>query len=339
MHTSPSVTADPPRPTPTAPAAPQTYAPRPPGSEALASQAFAAFKDSVGAGLGFVTVGLAFGALVTQSGLQWWWAGLSAALAFGGSFEFLLIGLVTAVAPLATIGVSAFMVNVRHVFYALSFPLHRIPGRVGKTYSTFALCDEAYALAAGEQARDWTGRRIVCLQLFLHMYWVGSAIAGALLGSLIPKSVTGLDFALTALFAVLAVDAVRDLRGDVPTPVLALLSALAARLLFPGEMLLAAFGLFTAALLARHFAVNRTSDGQNDLNGQNDQNGLNGQRDQDGLSGLDGTGPTTGGELGGSTTLAGGDLSTAVPGTTLPGATPKNGSNHSNHSSGNPNHA
>ncbi|MEU7045395.1 AzlC family ABC transporter permease [Streptomyces varsoviensis] len=249
MHTSPPVTVGPPRPSPVPPAAP--------AAPALPSQALAAFKDSIGAGLGFVTVGLAFGALVTQSGLEWWWAGLSAALAFGGSFEFLLIGLVTAVAPLATIGVSAFMVNVRHVFYALSFPLHRIPGRVSKTYSTFALCDEAYALAAGEQARAWTGRRIVCLQLFLHLYWVGSAVAGALLGSLIPERVTGLDFALTALFAVLAVDAVRDLRGDLPTPVLALLSALAARLLFPGEMLLAAFALFTAGLLARHFAAGR----------------------------------------------------------------------------------
>ncbi|MFD0392570.1 AzlC family ABC transporter permease [Streptomyces nogalater] len=73
-------------------------------------------------GLGFLPLGLAFGALATQSGLEWWWAGLSAALVFGGSFEFLLIGLVTASAPLATIAVSASLVNVRHVFYTLSFP-------------------------------------------------------------------------------------------------------------------------------------------------------------------------------------------------------------------------
>ncbi|MFI0263617.1 AzlC family ABC transporter permease [Streptomyces sp. NPDC017056] len=202
-------------------------------------------------------VGLAFGALVTQSGLDWWWAGLSATLAFGGSFEFLLIGMVTAAAPLATIALSAFMVNVRHVFYALSFPLHRIPGRLGKTYSAFALCDEAYALATGEQARSWSSRRILWLQFFLHLYWAGSATAGALLGSLIPDSITGLDFALTALFAVLALDAVRDLRGDLPTPALALLSALAAHFLFPDQMLLAAFALFAAALLARQLTTGR----------------------------------------------------------------------------------
>ncbi|MER5907720.1 hypothetical protein ABT150_48165 [Streptomyces mirabilis] len=84
-----------------------------------------------------------------------------------------------------------------------------------------------------------------------------AAAVAALLGSLIPESVTGLDFALTALFAVLALDAVRDLRGDLPVPTLAVLSALAARLLVPDEMLLAAFALFTAALLARHRMTSR----------------------------------------------------------------------------------
>ncbi|MEU6819925.1 AzlC family ABC transporter permease [Streptomyces atriruber] len=217
-----------------------------------------ALGDTASVGLAFLPLGLAFGALVTQSGLDWWWAGLSAALVYAGSFEFLLIGMVAAVAPLASIAATAFMVNVRHVFYALSYPLHRVEGRLGKAYGTFALSDEAYALTSGERARSWPGRRILGLQLLLHLYWVAGSVAGALLGSLIPDSVRGLDFALTALFTVLAVEAVRELRGDLPTPVLALFSALFARLLFPDELLLAAFALFTVGLLARHLATRRT---------------------------------------------------------------------------------
>ncbi|MFD5793375.1 AzlC family ABC transporter permease [Streptomyces diastatochromogenes] len=219
------------------------------------SEARAAFEDSASVGLGFVPLGIAFGVLVTHSGVGWWWAGLSSALIYGGSFEFLLIGMVTAAAPLVSVAVSAFLVNLRHVFYALSFPLDRVEGRLGKTYSTFALCDEAYALTAGQQARSWSSRRILWLQLFMHLYWAGGATAGALLGSLVPDSVTGLDFALTALFTVLALDAVRDRRGDLPTPLLALVSALAARLLFPGQLLPVAFALFTAGLLARHLTT------------------------------------------------------------------------------------
>lgn len=229
-------------------------APAPPPP--VPSQARAALRDSASVGLGFVPLGLAFGALVTQAGLDWWWAALSAALIYGGSFEFLLIGMVTAAAPLAAIAGAAFMVNVRHVFYALSFPLHRVTGRLGKTYGTFALSDEAYALTAGDEARSWSSPRILWLQFFMHLYWAGSATAGALLGSLIPDSVTGLNFALTALFTVLALDALNDLR-DLPTPALALFSAVTARLLFPGQMLLSAFALFTAGLLARHFTTDR----------------------------------------------------------------------------------
>ncbi|WP_323377684.1 AzlC family ABC transporter permease [Streptomyces cyaneochromogenes] len=119
---------------------------------------------------------------------------------------------------------AAFLVNLRHVFYALSFPLHRVTSRLGRTYSTFALCDEAYALTAGGKARSWSGRRILWLQFLLHLYWTAGATVGALLGALVPDGVTGLDFALTALFAVLAIDAVRERRGDLPTPLLALLS-------------------------------------------------------------------------------------------------------------------
>ncbi|QWB21425.1 MULTISPECIES: AzlC family ABC transporter permease [Streptomyces] len=223
----------------------------------ISPAARAAFQDCASVGLGMVPLGLAFGALVVQSGLDWWWAGLSAALIYGGSFEFLLIGLVVAVAPLASIALAAFLVQARHVFYALAFPLHRVRGRLARMYSTFALTDEAYALTAGGQARGWSSSRILWLQFFMHLYWAGSATAGALLGSLVPDGVTGLDFALTALFAVLALDAIRDLRGDLPTPVLALLCALAARLLFPGQFLPAAFALFTAGLLARRLATRR----------------------------------------------------------------------------------
>jgi 4-azaleucine resistance transporter AzlC len=176
---------------------------------------------------------------------------VSAGRIYAGSFEFLLVGLVTTMAPLASIAVTAGLVNVRHVFYTLSFPLHRVQGRAGKAYSTFAMTDEAYALTTSSRARGWPSRRILWLQAFIHLYWVGSATAGGLLGSLIPPRITGLNFAMTALFTVLAIDALRARRDDLPTPLLALGSAVAARLVFPGQMLAAAFVLFTAALLVR----------------------------------------------------------------------------------------
>jgi 4-azaleucine resistance transporter AzlC len=217
----------------------------------LRSDAVAALRDSAPVGLGFIPEGIAFGVYLTHAGLAWWWAPATASVIYAGSFEFLLVGLVTALAPLAAIAMTAFLVNVRHVFYSLSFPLHRVRGRAGKTYGTFALTDEAYALTTDSRAKEWPSRRILCLQAFLHSYWIIGATLGGLLGSLIPASVRGLSFALTALFTVLAIEAIRSRPRDLPTPVLALLAAVAARLLFPGQLLLAAFLLFTIALIAR----------------------------------------------------------------------------------------
>ncbi|MEU5210001.1 AzlC family ABC transporter permease [Streptomyces sp. NPDC020742] len=209
-------------------------------------------------GLALFPLGVALGVLVVHAGLAWWWATVFTAVVYAGSLEFLLVGLVAAATPLAQVALTAFLVNFRHVFYALSFPLHRIASRSGRAYGTFALTDEAYALTTGEGARSWSGRRIVWLQVLCQAYWVAGATVGALCGAVVPAGLRGLDFALTALFVVLAVDAYRA-RRDLPTPVLALVCALVARFLVPGQMLLAALGLFTAGLLARHALAKRRS--------------------------------------------------------------------------------
>ncbi|WP_280418840.1 AzlC family ABC transporter permease [Nocardia carnea] len=219
-----------------------------------------ALVDTSSVGLALFPLGLALGVLVVHSHLAWWWAPVFAGIVYAGSLEFLLIGLVTAATPLAQVALAAFLVNFRHVFYALSFPLHRIRGRWGKGYATFALTDEAYALTTGPAAQQWSGRRILWLQVLCQGYWVAGATVGAAGAALIPVQLEGLDFALTALFVVLAVDGYRADR-DVPVPVLALLCALTARVLLPGQMLPVALGLFLAALLVRRaFTAKETAD-------------------------------------------------------------------------------
>ena len=146
------------------------------------------------------------------------------------------------------------MVNFRHVFYALSFPLHRVTGRGWKAYSTFALTDEAYALTSG--ATRWTRARILTVQGLFHAAWVASVTVGALLGMLIPPQVRGLEFAVTALFVVLAIEGYRA-RRSLPVPVLALCSAAIATVVAPSSVLVVAMGLFLAGLVAGYLVTER----------------------------------------------------------------------------------
>ncbi len=202
-------------------------------------------------GFGLFPLGLAFGVLLTQSGLAWWWTPVFSMMIYAGSLEFLAIGLLLAVTPLAQVALTAFMVNFRHVFYALSFPLHAVRGPLAKTYSMYALTDESYAVAASRHGEELTGPRILGIQLFCQLYWVGGGIVGALAGLAVPGRIEGLDFALTALFTVLAIDAFR-VRRDIPTPFLALACAVGALFVSPDAFLVTAMGAFTSVLLVRY---------------------------------------------------------------------------------------
>jgi len=83
--------------------------------------------------MGLFPLGIAFGVLLTQSGFAWWWTPLFSLLIYAGSLEFLAIGLFLALTPLASVALTTFLVNFRHVFYGLSFPLHLVRGRARKT--------------------------------------------------------------------------------------------------------------------------------------------------------------------------------------------------------------
>lgn len=215
-----------------------------------------AIRASLPAVLGALPMGIAFGVVVAQSPLDWWWAPVFATVIFAGSLEFLILGMVVTMAPLASIAATAFLVNFRHVFYALSFPLHRVHGRGARIYSTFTLTDEAWALTASPEAQSWSRRRILAIQACFQVAWVVGVTLGALGGTLIPDGVVGLDFALTAFFLVLGLDAYR-IRRSIPIPLVALGCALAGHLAFGEGMLVAAMTMFVAFLLVRYAVKQR----------------------------------------------------------------------------------
>ncbi len=202
-------------------------------------------------GLAFIPLGMALGFLVVHAGLAWWWAPVFAAVIYAGSLEFLMVGLAATGAPVATVALTTFIVNSRHVFYALSFPLQRVRGLLPKLYSTYTLSDEAYAVAVSAEAATWSTRPILLMQVLFQLLWVTGAALGALVGEALPiQRLQGLDFTLTALFIVLAIDAYRQ-RPDRITAVSAVACAVLAWVVAPGQMLLCAFAGFTAILTAR----------------------------------------------------------------------------------------
>ncbi|GAU68727.1 branched-chain amino acid export protein large subunit [Streptomyces sp. NBRC 110611] len=176
-----------------------------------------ALRDTVPVAMGYTPLGAAFGILLVNSGLDWYWAPLSAALIFAGSMEFLAVGMITAGTPLVQIAVMTLAVNFRHVFYALSFPMQLLKGWRRRVYGAFALTDETYSLLATIPREEMTANRLMFIQLLSHLYWVGGSLIGALLSFGLPASIDGLSFVLTALFVVLAQDCFYKRKDSAPT--------------------------------------------------------------------------------------------------------------------------
>lgn len=218
----------------------------------------AGVADSWAVGLGLIPLGLAFGVVLTQGGFDWWWAPIFSTVIYAGSMEFLAIGLIAAVTPLASVAAATLLVNFRHVFYGLSFPLHRIRSRLGRLYGVYALTDESYAIVAPKAREQLTGTRILTVQVLCQLMWVVSGTVGALIGAVLPEGLAGLEFALTALFAVLALDAFRA-NHDVPAPVIALVCGLVALLVAKEQMLVVGLGLFVVCLFARFVYRNKVA--------------------------------------------------------------------------------
>ncbi|MCP3426105.1 AzlC family ABC transporter permease [Rothia sp. AR01] len=231
----------------------------PAASERPAASDFRAALRSAGViWLGIFVLGIGFGVLVTAHGLPWWLAPVISATVFAGSVEFVLIGLIAAGAPLAGIALTTFLMNSRHLFYGLSYPLHRIRSRWGRLYAIFSLCDEAFAILSSRDPRTLTGGRMIWTHVGMHAGWATGAVLGGLTGATLLSGVEGLDFILTALFIVLAVDAYLS-RPDPLTAVLAGVSAVVAILLVPGSMLPVAMAVFLATLVARFAIASRRS--------------------------------------------------------------------------------
>lgn len=211
-------------------------------------------KDTWAAALGLIPLGLAFGLLMVQSGFSWWWTPIFSIIIYAGSMEFLAISMVTGGVSALSSLLTGFMVNFRHIFYGLTFPRKRINSPVGKAYSTYALTDETYAIVSALPREERpTGTRILSIQIFCQILWVGGGLVGALAGQVIPSSVEGMEFALVALFVVLAMDSFRN-NQDLSLPLSAAVLGILAVFITPGQLLMVSLSAYFLLLIIRYLS-------------------------------------------------------------------------------------
>lgn len=170
-----------------------------------------ALRTTIPVFLGYITCGIAFGLVTVNAGYPWWLAPLTGLLIFAGAGQFLAISLFSAGTPLPVILVTELLLNIRHIVYGLPLINQFKNCRRYKPYLIYALTDETFSILTTTNippdipAQDY----YFAVSLLDQIYWVGGSLIGALAGAMIPFDMTGVDFALTALFAVLTIDQIK----------------------------------------------------------------------------------------------------------------------------------
>ena len=161
-----------------------------------------AFYKSLPVMAGYVVLGIGFGILLRSAGYGVLWAFAMSVFIYAGSMQYVGVGLLSGGASVITTILTTLMVNARHLFYSISMiDRYKDSGKY-KPYLVFALTDETYSLLCdgktpeGEDADKYR----FLVSLFNHSYWVAGSVAGSLLGTVLPFSTEGIEFAMTALF-------------------------------------------------------------------------------------------------------------------------------------------
>ncbi|GHA05139.1 AzlC family ABC transporter permease [Oceanisphaera arctica] len=198
--------------------------------------------------MGYLPLGAVFGVLWVDAGLSWYWAPLMSIIVYAGALQYLAVGMLAAGIGWIDLAVASLLVNFRHLFYGLSL-YHLLPkGVIGRQYFIFGITDETYSLlSASGQVKD--SKTALLVVLFNQSYWVLGTLVGILLARGLPPGLQGLDFALTALFTVLAVEQIRA-RKDWGAVALGLVAAAVAGVWVSEYFLLAASVMLVLVLLA-----------------------------------------------------------------------------------------
>ncbi|AWB35256.1 branched-chain amino acid permease [Orrella marina] len=203
--------------------------------------------------MGYIPLGMVFGFLFVQAGAAWWLAVVASLVVYAGASQFAMIPMLAAGLPLASLAVAALVINMRHMFYGLSLLKDRPQNFFLRWYLVFALTDETYSVITASRPRP-AANQMAFLAGINQGWWTLGTITGAGLGAQLPVSLSGLDFALAALFAILTAEQWRVSRSLVPVGT-ALVAYGVCSLLLPTHALLASvLACVIAGLLAPSIA-------------------------------------------------------------------------------------
>lgn len=199
--------------------------------------------------LGYLPVGLAYGALAGGAGFTWLETVLMSILVFAGSAQFVTVAMWAGGADLFSIIATTFFVNLRHLLMSAALaPYFRGVSSAWLAWFGAELTDESFAIHSARLRQNPIGYQrptMLVTNAVAHLGWIIASGLGHLLQSgIADPGRFGLDFALPAMFiALLLIQFTCKL--DVVVAVVAFLVSI-----FLGQLIPGYWGAISAAISA-----------------------------------------------------------------------------------------
>ena len=201
--------------------------------------------------ISWIPVALVYGLMMKNAGYNFLWTGLSCVAIPFGTLQMAAISFYHSTISWLMIVTTSIAIACRHVFYGVSFLDRFKKYGFSRYYMLYMLCDELYCLYCSYEIPADTDEKWVHIftAFLLQLYWVVLTMSSSLLGALIPIDLTGIDFALTALFVTILIDMLRSNPTPLPALTAGGLSIMCLLIFGADSFLIPTLALTTAALL------------------------------------------------------------------------------------------
>ncbi len=169
-------------------------------------EVLAGARDIIPLVIGAMPFGIIFGTLATSNGVSVAATMAMSAIVFAGSSQFIAVGMVAVNTGWPLIVLTTFVVNLRHLLYAVSLiPYTKTLPPLWKVLLAFWLTDEAFAVTIRRYQANDTSPHVhwYYLGVAVTMYsnWQISTYIGIVVGQQIANVASwGLDFAMSVTF-------------------------------------------------------------------------------------------------------------------------------------------
>lgn len=167
---------------------------------------------------GFLFLGMSYGFLMKSKGFSFLYPMLMSLFIFAGSMEFVTVSLLLSAFNPAHAFLLTIIVNARHIFYGISMLDQYKNCGLKKLYLIFGMCDESFSIncSVTPPPNIDKGWFMFWVTLLNHIYWVTGATLGGLLGYMIHFNTEGIEFVMTALFAVMFINQWNQAKKHLP---------------------------------------------------------------------------------------------------------------------------